>query len=162
MLSPRLTGWPDHSLGARAGGTQCHTRMDSSHAGLRAPEGLQPKSPAAEAAAIERISDRKLALHLQRASDGTTPPSDAELVEQWESSSSGTRPRAIRSRRRLRGSRRSCQRSRTRRTLVERRTGQLGPALPARPPAWRPPALSVRPHRVIPIPPSEEMPWPGR
>lgn len=57
----------------------------------REREGLQPESPAAEAAAIERISDRELALHLQRASGGTAPPSDAELVEQWESSPTGQR-----------------------------------------------------------------------
>lgn len=57
----------------------------------REREGLPPESPAEEAAAIERISDRELALHLQRARDGETPPSDEQLVEEWEKTPTGQR-----------------------------------------------------------------------
>jgi hypothetical protein len=53
--------------------------------------GLPTESPEQEAAAIERIADRELALHFQRNLDGDHPVSDAELVAQWENTPTGQR-----------------------------------------------------------------------
>jgi hypothetical protein len=57
----------------------------------RERQGLPPESPEEEAAAIGRISDRELSLHLQGAREGEPPLSDAELVEQWENTPTGQR-----------------------------------------------------------------------
>jgi hypothetical protein len=53
--------------------------------------GLPPESPEQEAAAIERIADRELALHFQRNLDSDNPVSDEELVAQWEDTPTGQR-----------------------------------------------------------------------
>ncbi|NMO15205.1 hypothetical protein HPC49_01375 [Pyxidicoccus fallax] len=57
----------------------------------REREGLPPESPQEEAAAIERISDRELAIGLRANREGDNPISDAELVEQWENTPTGQR-----------------------------------------------------------------------
>ena len=84
-IARQTSGWEDNVAVEHAVTAYVTRRME------REREGLPPESPAEEAAAIQRISDRELALHLQRANLGDSPPSDAEIVEQWESSPTGQR-----------------------------------------------------------------------
>ncbi|WP_147439236.1 hypothetical protein [Corallococcus sp. CA049B] len=84
-IARQTSGWEDNVAVEHVVTAYVTRRME------REREGCPPESPAEEAAAIQRISDRELALHLQRASGGASPPSEAEIVEQWENSPTGQR-----------------------------------------------------------------------